>query len=121
MGVETPHTASNDSNDGQYTPNSDSGSHNSNVDGNGNSGSNSDSNHHNNSNFNNMRNFKSNYIASQKKESLDKKVFETSDMNRNNLMGKIWGNKDLGSDSTGLIIYSKKLSYHAFCHDKLKK
>ena len=115
--IETSRTASNDSNDGNYVSNTDGDSHSSNGDSSGIPP------HQirNNLNLNSKNNNSRNQLFQRSKENSDKEIYQTINMNEKNSGGKIWGNNDLGSDSTGLIIYSRKLAYHSFCYDKIQK
>ena len=117
IGIETSRTASNDSNDGNCASNNDVDSHSINGDYND-----IQLNHsRNNVNLNSKKNNSNSHLLQRSNENLDKKIYQAINMNENDSGGKIWGNNDLGSDSTGLIIYSRKLAYHNFCYEKMQK
>ena len=115
--IETSRTASNDSNDGNYVSNTDGDTYSSNGDNSGIPPHQIRSN----LNLNSMNNNSRNQLLQRSKENSVKEIYRTINMNETNSVGKIWGNNDPGSDSTGLIIYSRKLAYHSFCYDKIQK
>lgn len=112
--VDRTQSASHDSNEGYNSYNYNS-THNTN-----NNNSNSNNNNNNNSNNDNNPHTKTRTQDSHPTPDTIKKVYNT-DTNKHNLMGKIWGNSELGTGPSGLVVYSKKLAYHSFCYDKIKK